>query len=54
MVIATESRDSEDKASAHVNEKRWIISDFEVGNLLGGASLAMFICPEKRVVLLWL
>ena len=54
MVIATESRNSEDKASAPANEKRWIMSDFEVGNLLGGASLAMFIWPEKRVVLLWL
>jgi len=42
MAIATESRGSEDKAS-HANEKRWVLSDFEVGKLLGGPILAMLI-----------
>lgn len=42
MAIATESRGSDDKAS-RVNEKRWVLSDFEVGKLLGGGILAMLI-----------
>ncbi|TKW13928.2 hypothetical protein SEVIR_5G133900v4 [Setaria viridis] len=50
MAIATESRGSEDKASAHANEeKRWVLSDFEVGKPLGRGKFGhVYLAREKR------
>ncbi|XP_062195137.1 serine/threonine-protein kinase Aurora-2-like isoform X3 [Phragmites australis] len=50
MAIATESRGSEDKASAHANEeKQWVLSDFEVGKPLGRGKFGhVYLAREKR------
>nr|ACN34979.1 unknown [Zea mays] len=50
MAVATESRGSEDRASAHANqEKRWVLSDFEVGKPLGRGKFGhVYLAREKR------
>ncbi|CAO2199358.1 unnamed protein product [Urochloa humidicola] len=50
MAIATESRGSEDRPSAHATEeKRWVLSDFEVGKPLGRGKFGhVYLAREKR------
>nr|CAB3475920.1 unnamed protein product [Digitaria exilis] len=50
MAIATESSGTEEKASSHANEeKRWVLSDFEVGKPLGRGKFGhVYLAREKR------
>ncbi|ONM28969.1 aurora b kinase1 [Zea mays] len=54
MAIATESRGCEDRDSAHANEeKRWVLSDFEVGKPLGRGKFGhVYLAREKRLIIL--